>query len=141
MFRAAATSSALLGVFGTPLQVSLARTIYNPRLGEPARSTARWDWPPKTVKNIHRVVHRGVAILSCHLAGLHDIRHTYATVSLDGGVVPKVVADRMGHATMAHTLSIYTRRSTSRDRQAAEKVAGMIFGDGWSPPDSDDETA
>jgi hypothetical protein len=44
------------------------------------------------------------------------------------------VADRIGHANMAYTLAIYTHKSTGRDRQAAETVAGVIFGDGWKPP-------
>jgi integrase len=33
---------------------------------------------------------------------LHDVRHTYATLSLDAGVEPKVVSDRIGHANMAY---------------------------------------
>jgi len=63
---------------------------------------------------------------------LHDVRHTYATVSLDAGIDPKIVSDRIGHSNMAYTLQIYTHRSTGRDRQAAEKVAGLIFGEGWA---------
>jgi integrase len=63
---------------------------------------------------------------------LHDVRHTYATVSLDSGVDPKIVADRIGHANMAYTLSIYTHRSTGKDRPAAERVAGMLLGTGWT---------
>jgi hypothetical protein len=35
---------------------------------------------------------------------------------------------------MAYTLQIYTHRSTGLDGPAAEKVAGLIFGDGWHPP-------
>jgi integrase len=63
---------------------------------------------------------------------LHDVRHTYATTSLDTGVDPKIVADRIGHANMAYTLTIYTLRSTGRDRRAAETVAGVILGAGWT---------
>jgi integrase len=59
---------------------------------------------------------------------LHDVRHTYATLSLDSGIDPKIVSDRIGHANMAYTLQIYTHRSTGRDRQAAETVAELIFG-------------
>ena len=55
-------------------------------------------------------------------------------MSLDAGIDPKIVSDRIGHANMAYTLQIYTHRSTGRDRQAAETVAGVIFGDGWKPP-------
>jgi integrase len=65
---------------------------------------------------------------------LHDVRHTYATLSLDAGVEPKVVSDRIGHANMAYTLTIYTHRSTGRDRPAAEKIAGLIFGEQWKDP-------
>jgi hypothetical protein len=38
----------------------------------------------------------------------------------------------IGHANMAYTLQIYTHRSTGRDREAAKKVAGLIFGEGWT---------
>lgn len=65
---------------------------------------------------------------------LHDVRHTYATVSLDAGVDPKIVSDRIGHSNMAYTLAIYTHRSTGRDREAAEQVAKVIFGEHWRPP-------
>jgi len=63
---------------------------------------------------------------------LHDVRHTYATMSLDAGIDPKIVSDRIGHANMAYTLQIYTHRSTGRDRQAAETVAGVILGGVWA---------
>jgi len=62
---------------------------------------------------------------------LHDVRHTYATTSLDAGVDPKIVADRIGHANMAYTLAIYTHKSTGKDRGAAETVAGVLLGAGW----------
>jgi integrase len=58
---------------------------------------------------------------------LHDVRHTYATLALDAGVDPKILADRLGHASMAYTLQIYTHRSTGKDRAAAEKIAGLLF--------------
>ena len=64
---------------------------------------------------------------------LHDVRHTYATTSqIDSGIDPKIVADRIGHANMAYTLTIYTHRPTGRDRSAAETVAGVILGAGWT---------
>ncbi|HLH84099.1 MAG TPA: tyrosine-type recombinase/integrase [Trebonia sp.] len=63
---------------------------------------------------------------------LHDVRHTYATTSLDAGVDPKIVADRIGHANMAYTLAIYTHKSTGKDRGAAETVAGVLLGTGWT---------
>jgi integrase len=58
---------------------------------------------------------------------LHDVRHTYATLSLDAGIDPKILSDRVGHANMSVTLQIYAHRSTGRDRSAAETFAATLF--------------
>lgn len=63
---------------------------------------------------------------------LHDMRHTYATTSLDAGVDPKIVADRIGHANMAYTLAVYTHKSTGKDRGVVETVAVVLLGTGWT---------
>ena len=39
---------------------------------------------------------------------LHSLRHTHATLALRAGVHPKVVSERLGHATVAFTLDTYT---------------------------------
>jgi integrase len=57
---------------------------------------------------------------------LHDVRHTYATLSLDSGVEPKILSDRVGHSNPAVTLQVYTHRSTGRDRAAAELIGTII---------------
>jgi integrase len=64
----------------------------------------------------------------------HDVRHTYATLSFDAGVEPKVVADRIGHANMAYTLTIYTHRSTGHDQPAADKAASRGLPGGVTGP-------
>jgi integrase len=48
----------------------------------------------------------------CDAAGLprirlHDVRHSYATAALRAGVSPKIVSERLGHATVAFTLQTY----------------------------------
>src|SRR5262249_44070430 len=57
---------------------------------------------------------------------LHDLRHTYATLALRAGVHPKVVSERLGHATVWITLDPYSHVAPSLDRQAAETVAGLL---------------
>jgi integrase len=59
---------------------------------------------------------------------LHDVRHTYATLSLDAGIDLKIVSDRLGHANVHVTAQIYGHRSTGHDRQAAETMAAIIQG-------------
>jgi integrase len=59
---------------------------------------------------------------------LHDLRHTYATVALAAGVHPKIVSERLGHATIAVTLDLYSHVTPAIDAEAAALVASKIFG-------------
>jgi len=75
---------------------------------------------------ITRRFNRLVDLAGVRRIRLHDIRHTYATLSLDSGVHAKIVSDRIGHAHEGITVQIYGHRSTGHDREAAELVAGLI---------------
>lgn len=59
---------------------------------------------------------------------LHDLRHTYATIALKSGVHPKVVSERLGHATVGITLDLYSHVTPAIGRDAADVVASTIFG-------------
>ena len=61
---------------------------------------------------------------------LHDVRHSYATAALAAGVPPKVISQRLGHATIAITMDTYSHVIPGLDEQAAETVARLILGDG-----------
>ena len=58
---------------------------------------------------------------------LHDLRHTHATLALAAGVHPKVVSDRLGHATVAFTLDVYPHAVPALQEEAAERVAALVF--------------
>ncbi len=57
---------------------------------------------------------------------LHDLRHTHATLALEAGVHPKVVSERLGHATVGITLDLYSHVSPTLDEAAAETIAAML---------------
>jgi integrase len=57
---------------------------------------------------------------------LHDLRHTWATLALQNGVHPKVVQERLGHASITITLQIYSHVIPTMHDQAADLVAGVI---------------
>ena len=57
---------------------------------------------------------------------LHDVRHTNATLALEAGVHPKVVSERLGHATVGITLDLYSHVSPAIDQAAAETIAAMV---------------
>ena len=46
----------------------------------------------------------------------HDIRHSYATWLVDGGVPVNMVQRVMGHGRSLTTLDLYTRRTDNSDR-------------------------
>ena len=54
---------------------------------------------------------------------LHDLRHTWATLALQAGIHPKVVSERLGHATTSITLDVYSHVQPELDAQAAATVA------------------
>ena len=51
---------------------------------------------------------------------LHDVRHTYATLALKAGVHPKIVSERLGHATVGITLDLYSHVTPAIAREAAD---------------------
>lgn len=60
---------------------------------------------------------------------LHDLRHTWATLALEAGIHPKVVSERLGHATTGITLDIYSHVQPELDAKAATTVAQLFSSD------------
>ena len=58
---------------------------------------------------------------------LHDLRHTHATLALQAGVHPKVVSERLGHATVSITLDTYSHAIPAMQESAAALIAGLVF--------------
>ena len=55
---------------------------------------------------------------------LHDLRHTHATLALQAGVHPKVVSERLGHATVSITLDTYSHAIPAMQEEAAGRLRG-----------------
>jgi integrase len=60
---------------------------------------------------------------------LHDTRHTMATVSLEAGVHPKMVSDRLGHSKVGFTLDTYSHIVPGLQEGAAATIGNALFGD------------
>src|SRR5450759_1140026 len=60
---------------------------------------------------------------------LHDLRHTHATLALQAGIHPKVVSERLGHATVSITLDTYSHAIPAMQEEAAALIAGLVFND------------
>ena len=60
---------------------------------------------------------------------LHDLRHTHATLGLAAGIQPKVMSDRLGHATVAFTQDIYVHAIPQLQESAAGQISDLIWHD------------
>ena len=81
---------------------------------------------PERVSKAFRVAVKKTGLPQIHL---HDLRHTHATLALAAGVHPKVVSDRLGHATVAITLDIYSHAIPALSEEAAATVAALVMGE------------
>lgn len=60
----------------------------------------------------------------------HDLRHTCATLLMDGGVSIKDIQHYLGHSQLATTADIYTHRDFTHQKKTTD-VAGQIIRDVW----------
>lgn len=58
----------------------------------------------------------------------HDLRHSAATLLLTQGVNPKVVAEMLGHASIAITLDVYSHVLPSMQQDAAARLEAVLTG-------------
>jgi integrase len=79
---------------------------------------------PNTVTRAWTILaaHCGVKVIR-----LHDARHTHASLMLKQGVHPKIVQERLGHATISITLDTYIHVAPGLQEAAAAGFDNMIF--------------
>lgn len=90
--------------------------VFSNELGEPVNP----NWFTRSTAKF--AAEAGVPPLTPHRAA----RHTWATLALEAGVHPKIVADRLGHASVSTTLDRYSHVIEGMDRDAAETVAALV---------------
>lgn len=88
----------------------------------------RVDGDPLHPERFSRTFGDRVRQLGLPTIRLHDLRHGWATMALAAGVHPKVVQERLGHASIGITLDTYSHVTAGLHADAAEQVAGLIFG-------------
>ena len=66
------------------------------------------DGTPLKPDTISSTFQRIVARAGLRRIRFHDLRHTHATLMLQQGIHPKIVQERLGHATIAVTLDTYS---------------------------------
>ncbi len=58
---------------------------------------------------------------------LYDLRHTCATLLLSQGVNPKIVSERLGHASTTLTMDVYSHVLPDMQQEASDKLQDIIY--------------
>lgn len=59
---------------------------------------------------------------------LYDLRHTCATLLLASNEHPKVVSERLGHASITLTLDVYSHVLPTMQEAASQKLESLLYG-------------
>ena len=78
--------------------------------------------PPSISKDFAAIVRRaGLPHLT-----FHGLRHAHATLALSAGINPKVVSERLGHATIAMTTDTYSHVIPGLQEEAALAIEQLL---------------
>lgn len=81
---------------------------------------------PINPNNVSRSFERVVRIAGVPRIRVHDLRHTAATLLLLSGVPAKIVSERLGHASIAITLDLYSHVLPDMQDQAADAMTALM---------------
>lgn len=82
---------------------------------------------PCTPRNLMRVFYSLLQKIDVPKITFHNLRHTHATLLLIAGIHPKIVSERLGHASVKITLDLYSHLLPNMQAEAAQSI-GNIFG-------------
>ena len=81
---------------------------------------------------VDRTVYKHLKIIvgqmGCPEVRFHDLRHTYATLSLQNGDDIKTVSSNLGHATTAFTMDVYGHVTETMRSDSASRMEKYIAG-------------
>jgi integrase len=83
---------------------------------------ARADGKPHQPLSLTYEFARFISRLDLPTVRFHDLRHSHATQLLAGGVHPKIASERLGHASVAITLDLYSHVTDTMQSDAALKL-------------------
>ena len=85
------------------------------------------NWPPPaTYSSLRRSWRPLLKQAGLPYRRFHSLRHTHASMLLSEGVHPKVVQERLGHATISITLDTYSHVMSGLGREAASKLDSLL---------------
>ena len=124
----------LLQVSVPKTRASIRRLVLPPGVVEVLQAyreivDSRWMFPspvkedmPMTPGAVRRRLQIILERAGCKRIRFHDLRHTFATLSLENGMDVKTLSAMLGHVSAATTLDIYTHVTGDMQSEAAAKI-------------------
>ena len=93
----------------------------NPYLFPSPRTRETWD--PDGFRRLHD---RIIKEIGAEHVRFHDMRHTFATLSLKSGVDVRTLSETLGHFSAGFTLSTYVHSTPGMKQSAADAIGNTI---------------
>ena len=93
----------------------------NPYLFPSPRTGETWD--PDGFRRLHE---RIIKEIGAEHVRFHDMRHTFATLSLKSGVDVRTLSETLGHFSAGFTLSTYVHSTPGMKQSAADAIGNTI---------------
>lgn len=84
---------------------------------------------PINHRNLYRHYEQVIVAAQLPPITFHEIRHSHATLLLQSGEHVKVVSERLGHASVAITMDLYSHVLPNMQQGAADKLQTLLFSD------------
>ncbi len=104
------------------------RLLLGPAYCDHGLVLAQADGQPFNPDKVTRAFKRLALKAGVRPLSLHKVRHTHATLLLGANVHPKVVSERLGHATVGITLDTYSHVLPNLQEEAARKIDALLAG-------------
>lgn len=93
----------------------------NPYMFPSPKTETMYD--PDSFRHTHEKI---LAAAGIEHIRFHDLRHTFATLSLQNGVDVKTLSNTLGHYSAGFTLDTYTHATQRMKREAADTIGSVI---------------
>lgn len=74
-----------------------------------------------------REIHRGCIATGVKRIRVHDIRHSHASMLIELGFAPLLIAERLGHENVQTTLETYAHLYPNKHKEVADRLQDIFL--------------